>query len=490
MSDFTLKHTDDIICGNNKVDQYDNHYRIDHKFYNSIELTYGSVEDNKFQSNSSTDPVFGDSDHTKLYKYPDYDIHSANFNQEYAGPAYASYNNNDPHCQNTKIHLFSLCKIVSDAADKSTKETPICSSENLDDSKIKQPVKNKVWIFDSGIFDWFIFDFLPPSQKLYAYLGHKEGRDWIINNYKKTVDGDVETTTLCGQLNSVFGMPSKITRYLTMNCPFDKLPLADNNLEHKEEPKRQIMTEEWHCDGLLHRNDDMPAVISYKFEQCGCTNESNVSDELKYSPKRFGAYKRLWYKNGKQHRDNGLPAEIAYTFEPVSKKWVIVGKTWYQNGNIHRDDDLPAYISNNPDGSFANMIWYLHNKISRLTDNPSEIFFKNGKVRFLSWGNADNIPRPNNYADHMRFDENSDIKEISWVIDAAARNISDLPYKISFEQGKIHTKEWRKNGRNHREYGRASFMEFSENGHAIRLKWYSSGIFINETFPATVLYDL
>ena len=65
----------------------------------------------------------------------------------------------------------------------------------------------------------------------------------------------------------------------------------------------------WYKDGLLHRDNDLPAKIYRHYKE--------------------------WYKNGKKHRDN-KPA-IEYKKD----------KRWYRNGELHRDNDLPAVIYSN-----------------------------------------------------------------------------------------------------------------------------------------------
>ena len=66
------------------------------------------------------------------------------------------------------------------------------------------------------------------------------------------------------------------------------------------------------AEGQIHRDDDLPAVITLN-----------------------GYY--TWYQNGKRHRDNDLPAMIY-----PDGSWV-----WCQNDECHRDNNLPAVIWKN-----------------------------------------------------------------------------------------------------------------------------------------------
>jgi hypothetical protein len=74
---------------------------------------------------------------------------------------------------------------------------------------------------------------------------------------------------------------------------------------------------EWYLDGVLHREDDLPA-IEY-------TNTLGAKE---------------WWKNGKLHRDGDLPAVEFYI--GLSNVWYKKGLKWYKNGERHRDGDLPA----------------------------------------------------------------------------------------------------------------------------------------------------
>src|ERR1700753_3724903 len=69
----------------------------------------------------------------------------------------------------------------------------------------------------------------------------------------------------------------------------------------------------WIKDGLIHRDNDLPASIN----TCG---------------------DQEWWINGKRHRDNDLPAIVTITGD----------QEWFKNGKRHRDNDNPAviYIAN------------------------------------------------------------------------------------------------------------------------------------------------
>lgn len=62
-------------------------------------------------------------------------------------------------------------------------------------------------------------------------------------------------------------------------------------------------TKEYYRNGLLHRDNDLPAVE--------CAHGT-----------------KFWFKNGKLHRDNNLPAMEYYDGD----------KEWYKDGQPHRED--------------------------------------------------------------------------------------------------------------------------------------------------------
>jgi hypothetical protein len=96
--------------------------------------------------------------------------------------------------------------------------------------------------------------------------------------------------------------------------------------------KRSNGSEEWYKDGLMHRDNDLPAMMT--------------------------ATANIWYKNGEIHRDDDKPA-IEYTDG---------GMMWYKEGLQHRDGDMPAVIIDN-----LIKMWYVNGLKHRDGDMPAEI---------------------------------------------------------------------------------------------------------------------
>ena len=100
--------------------------------------------------------------------------------------------------------------------------------------------------------------------------------------------------------------------------------------------------QEWFKDGMLHRDDDLPAVI----------------DAYGY---------QAWYKHGKRHRDGDLPAVLC----------ADGSMQWWKEGTIHRDGDLPACIY--ADGCQK---WCVEGSIHREGDLPAVVYADGGRQWF------------------------------------------------------------------------------------------------------------
>lgn len=119
--------------------------------------------------------------------------------------------------------------------------------------------------------------------------------------------------------------------------------LNDDNLLHSFDDQPAAIHPngklEWYKHGLLHRDNDLPALIS------------DVTEK--------------WYQNGLLHRDNDQPAVI--NFEPNYKQW-------YQYDKLHRDNDQPAIVSD----TFQS--WYNNGERHRI--GQASIIYNDGST---SW---------------------------------------------------------------------------------------------------------
>lgn len=117
-----------------------------------------------------------------------------------------------------------------------------------------------------------------------------------------------------------------------------------NNLLHSFDDKPSLVdkyTQEWHKEGVLHRDGDLPANI-YIIEANGF-NYNEIS------------YKK-YYKEGVLHRDGDLPAYIKFYF-PRKNLYEYEEILYYKNGVLHRDNDefgrsQPAIINKYGNGTY------------------------------------------------------------------------------------------------------------------------------------------
>lgn len=105
-----------------------------------------------------------------------------------------------------------------------------------------------------------------------------------------------------------------------------------NSVQHSinDVPLIMLDAQHWYRNGVLHRDNDLPAIINKHVSKAWCKNGVFHRDN-DLPALVFDNGSCEWYKNGKIHRDNDLPA-IVYSTK----------KEWYKNGLLHRDNDLPA----------------------------------------------------------------------------------------------------------------------------------------------------
>lgn len=103
----------------------------------------------------------------------------------------------------------------------------------------------------------------------------------------------------------------------------------------------------WYQNGLLHRDDNLPAIE--------CKNGD-----------------KYWYQNGLLHRDWDLPARVSVNGNNV----------WYQNGEIHRDGDQPAVTY-----PIFGKWWYRDGLLHRDGDKHA-IEYANGSKTWYKYGNV------------------------------------------------------------------------------------------------------
>jgi hypothetical protein len=244
----------------------------------------------------------------------------------------------------------------------------------------------------------------------------------------------------------------------------------------------------WYKEGKLHRGNNLPAMISCKFQ--------------------------TWYKFGQRHRDNDLPAVI---YKNGDKEWWVEGlrhrnydrpaiitklsKTWFSNGACHRNFGLPAHIE---DGSLR----WIEESMTHRIKKPALIYkqtknwmFENAhhrggnlpaithgkKKEFYHFGEKfyfKKIHKKNRVETKKIIEDKTsmlcsvdDLPSVvykngtkEWHVDDMLHRDNDLP-AVEYSNG---DKEWWYFGRRHRMNGPA--VIYGNKKH-----WYGNGVFIKCT---------
>jgi hypothetical protein len=112
--------------------------------------------------------------------------------------------------------------------------------------------------------------------------------------------------------------------------------------------------QEWYRNGLIHRDNDLPAIILSNGDQIWCKNDK-VHRDGDLPAIEYANGTKKWYQNGKLFRNNNLPTETRSNGDQM----------WHKNGLLHRDGDLPAYIT-----SYCKE-WYQNGFLHRDGDLPA-----------------------------------------------------------------------------------------------------------------------
>jgi hypothetical protein len=148
----------------------------------------------------------------------------------------------------------------------------------------------------------------------------------------------------------------------------------------------------WYLDGVLHREDDLPAVELNNGTKEWWKNGLRHRDNNLHAIEDSDGNKE-WYKNGERHRDGDFPACV---WNDGTKSWwkngerhrdgdlpaveTIYDKEWWKNGKLHRDGDLPAIKYNN------GTKWWFKNGIRHRDNGLPVIEWNNGTNEWLWFG--------------------------------------------------------------------------------------------------------
>ncbi len=251
----------------------------------------------------------------------------------------------------------------------------------------------------------------------------------------------------------------------------------------------------WYLYGLLHREDDLPAVVMKHFESkeyCSddevfvsrewwvngaCHRIGKPAVEYSCGDKYYYEYGNLhrldgpaidtnenqeWFVEGLRHRENGLPAvchKLDYFYETFLNgdysakdgevKFIL---EWWCDGKRTREDDLPAYIG--PD----KMEWWEDGVLHRENDKPAivrtgtSLNSTENHDDYYPNGNSLNVPEHELHA--AGYKNPLKIQEEWWYRGKLHRE-NGLPAQIGLNGYNA----WYENGHLHRDYGLPAFID-------------------------------
>lgn len=276
-----------------------------------------------------------------------------------------------------------------------------------------------------------------------------------------------------------------------------------------------LRKEKWTKNGGMHRDGDLPAIISYH-------ENGNKQEEE-------------WYKNGEMHREDNLPAWIKYYYEQKDCKQM---ENWYYNEMNRRENDLPVLIFYNMNGKIRSEVWLSNDKnrsdnhlpwmidyyetgiISSLTwlipkyveCSPTMItYYENGGIKSECWSSIEGICfeifydisglklKKCRYEDRKlfkrtRYDDIGLKADETWYDEnGTVHREGDLPAYISYfykvsKTELIGETTWYKHGKVHRECDLPAKITFNENGSIKTEKWFQNNICIKIVFHDDLAY--
>jgi hypothetical protein len=267
-------------------------------------------------------------------------------------------------------------------------------------------------------------DMIPPDATANAHNARRQtwlakfrdnspmhARILLINEIMRLEDAmaqsasDAETELTLAN-NTIINLYTKITE------------MMDNKVFRSSDEPDLILNGDkmWIRNGVLHRDNDLPAVIKADGTQKWYREGKLFRADDK--PNVITSVCEFWYnEDEKLHRDNDLPASISSSGY----------KTWYQNGLIHRDGDQPAEVWPDGNGNYYQR-WRQNGKVFRMHDRPAYVY---GHIQMV------------------------------WYVDGVQSRENDLPCMVNTNSGQM---EWRnKAGQFHRENGLPAIMRANGN---------------------------
>jgi len=251
-------------------------------------------------------------------------------------------------------------------------------------------------------------------------------------------------------------------------------PQVDYVVDLEPENKKYSKIERWYNkEGLLHRDNDLPAEIF--------TDQGGV------------VICQKWYNNGILHRNGNLPAVLKEVKYLVGDCEFNIEKIWYKHGIKHRNHDKPAYVMKMKylgGNQYKIKEWFINGKHRRVgVDDPARIkiddnghvtscWYINGKL-----GRSDDKP-----ALEVR-DTNDELIGCEWYFKGKLHREDDKPayYSASFSYNDTYF--WFRHGKKWRDNGKPTFESRTKEGKLLMTERTKNGdLHNNDDLPAFVVY--
>lgn len=343
---------------------------------------------------------------------------------------------------------------------------------------------------------------LPDDMRYMIAQKLKEGSKKII-----TLSDDTIVTLLDGIPHSFDGKPAIIAEVLIDDLrAFDIIRIFNS-----------YMYLEWYKKGILHRDNDKPAIIQYNVKNTSqeidmleiILQDQNFNIQRNSKPFSYPRSKK-WYIDGKLQRHHNKPVIIEYTYSHN-----LISKIKYVLSAIQTDDNIiydtrdgkPSSIifssRRNPQVngiqaryfSDKTFIWKRNNLMHSYHDNPSFIKFDLINQEYIiNWHNQDKIFRANDKP--ARIYKLEDDYTLSWYTMNGLSRKGDKPALISnkyyewYDMNLLHRNNdkpafiyrsflniycliWYKNGKFHRDGDKPALI--ARIGDRYLVQWYKNG---------------
>ena len=233
--------------------------------------------------------------------------------------------------------------------------------------------------------------------------------------------------------------------------------------------------QEWYKNGVLHRDNDLPASIEInsfgnktkKWYQHGTLNKIFIyHDCYNYEEK----ISEQWFKNGELHRDEDLPAMTTYRGRQINEEG------WYQNGKLHRENN-PARITYKGEQKVLEE-WYQHGKLHRAVHLPAFIEYDDKKIKNEKWYTRGELTK--DISRSVIAGEDKEYITESWYKDGEYHRDGNLPAVVLSNGDTKVYEAWYKNGKLHRDVGPATCNYM--NGELKCEMWFRNGVIYNGGF--------